>query len=191
MNNSENHINILLDKRDSRFKSYLTRRLIQIAWYLLLLGTPTLLLVKTNGLIALYILIPFIIFWLTWDYLEERRFKYTTLFLSLNSIKGELYSENIDIENREKVITVDLSKCTVILKELRLGQFYVPGYELLVKQGSKVVYRQKDSYVIARLEIKEIADKLIDYQVEKGRQIKPISLFEKIKIKMKTLANNG
>lgn len=191
MNNSENQIEILLDKRNSRFKSNLTRRLIQTVWYLLLLGTPTILLTKLNGHLALYILIPFIIFWLTWDYLEERRFTYTTLYLSLNSIKDELYSENIDLRNRGKVITADLSKCTVVLKELRLGRLFIPGYVLIIKQGSKVVYRQKDSYLIARLEIKQIADRLIDYQVEKGRQIKSISLFEEIKMKIKTLANNG
>ncbi|WP_163379420.1 hypothetical protein [Cyclobacterium sp. SYSU L10401] len=78
-----------------------------------------------------------------------------------------------------------MKKSKVKLKELRFGRLNVPGYELIICEGSEVVYRQNDSSIISRRTIKKVAEQIIEYQVKKGRQQKPVNLIKKLKTKIK------
>lgn len=184
------NIKVLFDRRSSSLKSYRLRYLIQTTWYLILFGTATILLYMESGIVAFYFIGPLLTVWLIWDYLSERRFEYTTLYISLDTHTETLTIENIDKKNCSSKMNLKMNEIKIKLKELRLGQFYVPNYELIISKGESVSYRQKGNFIISGSRIKEVANKLIEHQILRGNQ-KPKDNFSKtLKKKIKTLANS-
>ncbi len=157
---------ILFDGRNDKFRFYHVRLLVQTFWYLIIFGVPTILLYKNDGHLALSILIPFIILWLFTDYLSERRFRYTTVFITLDIKTQVLSIENIDRKAQLQKMLFALNDIDIKLKKLMLGQISVPNYELVIQSSEGVKYRQKGNYVLSTSRIKEIAEKLKAYQTD-------------------------
>lgn len=170
MTNEEDIITTLIDERNGRLKSFKIRFLIQLTWNFIILGSPAFFLYKETGVLSFYFTFPIIVIWLTWFLFKEKRFKQTTFYMTLDSTKDCLYIESIDKKSKIRPMTINLNTVEIRLDERRLGRLHVPGYELTILKDKKVVYRERDGFLISRLKLKEIGEKLIKIQVDNGRQ---------------------
>jgi len=98
--------------------------------------------------------------------LSERRFRYTTVFITLDIKTQVLSIENIDRKAQLQKMLFALNDIDIKLKKLMLGQISVPNYELVIQSSEGVKYRQKGNYVLSTSRIKEIAEKLKAYQTD-------------------------
>lgn len=159
----KNEDGVVFQVIDSSWNSFRLRAITKLSWLLFLGFVPVVYFWCDQGIDSLIITIPIPIVLACYGLFSSLKDRYLLMRVEMNIKKNKFRITTKKYDRQYADYACELDSIKSSLKELWLGESGTPRYSIVIQQGRKYLFQQKDNFVWSTPEIIHLNDSIQEH----------------------------